>query len=230
MTGPETEQALAVRDLHVTYEQDGSTVHALRGVTLAVAVGESVAVVGPSGSGKSSLIGVLAGLSDATSGEVELFGVPRERLRHSDSGGVGIMLQNPSRNLFALASAAENLSLAQRAVGVTGPAARTRAAELLAAVGLGEMGSSRVRALSGGEQQRLALAVALASRPRLLLADEPTSQLDRATGTQVARLLQEAHRREGMSLLVVTHDDAVAGLFDRTVVIRDGLLAGGTDA
>lgn len=220
------EDAVSVRDLHVRYPQDGGSVHALRGVTLSVAVGESVAVIGPSGSGKSSLIGVLAGLSEAASGEVEILGVSREHLRRKDSLNIGIMLQNPSRNLFALATATENLVLALRAVHVTGAAARSRTADLLDAVGLGGRGGSRVRALSGGEQQRLALAVAVAGRPRLLLADEPTSQLDRATGSQVARLLQETHRRDGTALLVVTHDDTVASLFDRTVVIRDGLLSG----
>lgn len=220
------DEAVSVRDLHVRYPQDGGSVHALRGVTLSVAVGESVAVIGPSGSGKSSLIGVLAGLAAPSSGDVEILGLARERLRIKDSLNIGIMLQNPSRNLFGLATAMENLVLAQRAVRVTGAAARTRANELLDAVGLGERGASRVRALSGGEQQRLALAVAVACRPRLVLADEPTSQLDRATGAQVARLLQETHRRDGTALLVVTHDDAVAGLFDRTVVLRDGLLSG----
>ncbi|MGH3744723.1 MAG: ABC transporter ATP-binding protein [Mycobacteriales bacterium] len=221
------DDAVAIRDLHVRYPQDGGAVHALRGVSMSVAVGESVAVIGPSGSGKSSLIGVLAGLAEPSSGEVEILGLPRERLRRKDSPDVGVMLQNPSRNLFALATAAENLVLALRAARVTGESARARAAELLDVVGLGGMGGSRVRALSGGEQQRLALAVAVAGRPRLLLADEPTSQLDRATGTGVARLLQQTHRRDGTALLVVTHDDAVAGLFDRTVVIRDGLLSGG---
>ncbi|HEY5335979.1 MAG TPA: ATP-binding cassette domain-containing protein [Mycobacteriales bacterium] len=209
------------------YPQDGGSVHALRGVTLSVSVGESVAVIGPSGSGKSSLIAVLAGLSNPSSGDVEILGLSRERLRRRDSMDIGIMLQNPSRNLFALATAMENLVLALRAVHVSGAAARDRANELLEAVGLGERRTSRVRALSGGEQQRLALAVAVAGRPRLVLADEPTSQLDRATGAQVARLLQELHRRDGTALLVVTHDDAVAGLFDRTVVMRDGLLSGG---
>lgn len=220
------DEAVSVRDLHVRYPQDGGSVHALRGVTLSVAVGESVAVIGPSGSGKSSLIGVLAGLAAPSSGDVEILGLARERLRLKDSLNIGIMLQNPSRNLFGLATAMENLVLAQRAVRVTGAAAGARANELLDAVGLGERGASRVRALSGGEQQRLALAVAVACRPRLVLADEPTSQLDRATGAQVARLLQETHRRDGTALLVVTHDDAVAGLFDRTVVLRDGLLSG----
>jgi ABC-type lipoprotein export system ATPase subunit len=220
------DEAVSIRDLHVRYPQDGGSVHALRGVTLSVFMGESVAVIGPSGSGKSSLVGVLAGLSDPSSGDVEVLGVSRKRLRRSDSLDVGVMLQNPARNLFALATAMENLVLALRAVRVGGAAARGRADELLDAVGLGERRSSPVRALSGGEQQRLALAVAVAGRPRLVLADEPTSQLDRASGAQVARLLQEAHHRDGTALLVVTHDDAVAGLFDRTVVIRDGLLSG----
>ncbi len=220
---PSAQLAVEVRNLHVSYEQDGQVVQALRGVRLAVGAGESVAVVGPSGSGKSSLLGVLAALAPPAEGTVRIFGAAPG---HGSPTEVGVMLQNPARNLFALATATQNLVLVARAAGASRPAARGLAANLLAAVGLTPSGAKRVRELSGGEQQRLALAVALITRPRLLLADEPTSQLDRTSGMHVAQLLQEAHRGDGMALVVVTHDDAVAGLFDRTIEIRDGLLSG----
>lgn len=215
--------AVDIRDVHVRYGQDPHAVHALAGVSLTMGTGQSVAVVGPSGSGKSSLISLLAGLAPPTSGTVLVFG---EAPSAAAALPVGVMLQNPARNLFALATATENVMLVARAVGAGRTAARTRAGELLAATGLSSAGDKRIRELSGGEQQRLALAVALANSPRLLLADEPTSQLDRASGEQVAQLLQRVHLAGDMAVVVVTHDHAVADLFDRTVEIRDGQLTG----
>lgn len=228
---PDARPGLAVRcrGLDLTYRQDGADIVALADVALTVAEGESVAVLGPSGSGKSSLLTTLAGLQPPTAGVVEVLGLRMDRLKPAwlqsvRATDLGLMLQNPARNLLALATVAENIDVAQQAAGGSRSTRRQRTAELLAAVDLTGAEGKRVQALSGGEQQRVALAVALANRPRLLLADEPTSQLDRATGRRVAALLQEAHRREGAALLVVTHDDEVAGLFDRTVVIRDGRL------
>jgi len=222
---------LAVRcqGLTVTYLRDGTQITALREANLVIADSESVAVLGPSGSGKSTLLTTLAGLQAPTSGLVEVVStrLDRSQGRHPAQTlalDIGILLQNPARNLLALATARENLHLVLEAAGGSRAAHRERASELLQAVGLADAGSLRVSALSGGEQQRLALAVALANRPRLLLADEPTSQLDRATGRRIALLLQEAHRRDGTALLVVTHDPDVAALMDRTVEIRDGRL------
>jgi len=229
--------AVRCRDLCVEYVQDGAWIAAVRDANLVIAEGESVAIIGPSGSGKSSLLTTIAGLQPPTSGTVEVLGLRVQqmagrRVAQLRAQEIGVLLQSPARNLLPLATAMENLLVVQQLVQAPAPrtAQHARAHELLTQVGLDVAATKRVRELSGGEQQRLALAVALANRPRLLLADEPTSQLDRATGRAVALLVQEAHREQGMALLVVTHDQDVAVLLDRTLHLRDGLLTAGAAA
>jgi putative ABC transport system ATP-binding protein len=192
-------------------------------IDLAVARGEFVAVLGPSGSGKSTLLALMAGLDRPDAGEVWLDGEPVHRLsedrlallrRHR----VGFVFQ--SFQLLANLTARENVQLPLELLDV--PDARGRADELLAAVGLEERGHHYPSQLSGGEQQRVALARAFAPRPPLLLADEPTGNLDSATGARVLDTLTGLRERAGTTLVLVTHDPAVAGRADRLVHLADG--------
>ncbi len=214
------------RLVHV-YGTAGQEVTALRGVDLEVRDGEMLALLGPSGSGKSTLLWILAGLTRPTAGTVELSGRPLLGLDAKASAGlrlrdVGIILQTPARNLLPYETAVGNVIFAQRPTRRTGAVKRRRAADLLEAVGLGPLTNRRAGSLSGGEQQRLAVATALANGPRLLLADEPTSQLDHQSAAQVLDLLRLANRDLGTTIVAVTHDAAVGAVMDRTVTIRDG--------
>ena len=192
-------------------------------VDLAIGAGEFVAVLGPSGSGKSTLLALMAGLDRPTSGEVRIDGQPIQSL--SEDGlallrrkKIGFVFQ--SFQLLGNLTARENVLLPMELLGLDD--APSRAGELLAAVGLQDRGHHYPSQLSGGEQQRVALARAFASRPAILLADEPTGNLDGATGRKVLELLTDLWRREGTTLVLVTHDPAVAALADRSIHLRDG--------
>ena len=193
------------------------------GIDLAVAAGEFVAVLGPSGSGKSTLLALMAGLDRPDEGEVRIDGEPiqdlsEDRLALLRRHRVGFVFQ--SFRLLGNLTARENVLLPLELLDAddAGP----RADELLAAVGLGKRGHHYPSQLSGGEQQRVALARAFAPRPALLLADEPTGNLDSATGARVLDTLTELRGREGSTLVMVTHDPAVAGRADRLIHLRDG--------
>ncbi len=195
----------------------------LDGIDLAVGRGESLAVLGPSGSGKSTLLALMAGLDRPSDGEVRLGGERIDRLsedrlailrRHT----VGFVFQ--SFQLLGNLTALENVMLPLDLLRV--PDARRRAGTLLDAVGLAERGHHYPSQLSGGEQQRVALARAFGPRPALLLADEPTGNLDSATGQVVLDLLGQLRAEEGATLVVVTHDPAVAALADRRIHLHDG--------
>jgi putative ABC transport system ATP-binding protein len=226
-TAEPREPAVRCDNLVHVYGTPGSEVAALRGVDLVVAEGETVALLGPSGAGKTTLLWHIAGLLRPTAGFVEVAGrrlagmTPRElaalRLRE-----VGVVLQNPGRNLLPYDTALGNLLFAQRPVRRSGAAKRRRAANLLESVGLGGHGQRIAGRLSGGEQQRLAVAVALANNPGLLLADEPTSQLDPGSAQAVLDLVKEANRETGTTVVAVTHDADVGTALGRTVTIRDG--------
>jgi putative ABC transport system ATP-binding protein len=195
----------------------------LDGVDLAVAAGESVAVLGPSGSGKSTLLALAAGLDRPTAGEVLLDGEPihglsEDRLALLRRRKVGFVFQ--SFQLLGNLTARENVLLPLEIAGARD--AGRRADELLAEVGLAERGHHYPAQLSGGEQQRVALARAFATRPPLLLADEPTGNLDSATGRRVLEALAALRAREGTTLVLVTHDPAVAAIADRLVHLADG--------
>ena len=196
---------------------------ALQRVHLTVLRGETVAVTGPSGSGKSTLLGVLSGALTPSAGEVSVLGgqpgARRDRLR-----SVGVMVQSPIANLLPYATAAQNVEVVLRAAGQRRSAARARTDELLQRVGLDARSGAAAVRLSGGEQQRLALAVALAPRPRLLLCDEPTSQQDAESAAAVAQVLQELAKQDDTAVVAVTHDDVLSQALDRAVVIRDGIL------
>lgn len=209
------------------YRSAAVEVVALRDVDLEVDDGEKVAVLGPSGAGKSTLLWLLAGLIRPTAGELWLHGrdvtrLPQRELDRLRGERTGVVLQTPARNLIPGANAAQNIAFAQQAGSMTRREAQRRVGDLLESVGLVEVAGRTAGRLSGGEQQRLAVAVALANRPRLVLADEPTSQLDHNSAQRVVELLSEASTVLGASVVVVTHDPRVSMAFDRTVTIRDG--------
>jgi putative ABC transport system ATP-binding protein len=192
-------------------------------VDLAIDPGEFVAVLGPSGSGKSTLLALMAGLDRPTSGEIRIDGAPIQAMSEDELAllrrrKIGFVFQ--SFQLLPNLSARENVLLPIELLGLSHPV--TRASELLEAVGLADRGHHYPSQLSGGEQQRVALARAFAARPPILLADEPTGNLDGATGRRVLELLTELRAREGTTLVLVTHDPAVAALAGRQIHLRDG--------
>ena len=199
-------------------------VAALRDVTIAIPPGEYVGVVGPSGCGKSTLLHVLGCVDTPTSGEVRFNGrevgslpdAERSRLRLRE---IGFVFQRFF--LLPMLTAFENVELPQAEAGVSKPQRRERTRELLEYVGLARRAGHRPSELSGGEMQRVAIARALANRPRLLLADEPTGELDQATGDQIVALLDRLHA-QGTAVVVVTHDQAVAARAHRLIRMRDG--------
>jgi ABC-type lipoprotein export system ATPase subunit len=205
----------------------GNEVAALRGVDLVIEPGEMVALLGPSGAGKTTLLWHLAGLLKPTAGTVEINGSPLSAL-----GGraltslrlreIGLLLQNPASNLFPSRTALGNMLFAQSPTRRTRAVKRKRALALLDRVGLADAAGRVAGLMSGGEQQRLALAVALANGPKLLLADEPTSQLDPASAADVIELIQAANASLGTTVVAVTHDAEVAAALGRTITIRDG--------
>ena len=209
------------------YRSGRQQVVALRGVDLTIAAGETVALLGPSGAGKSTLLTLLAGLVTPTAGTLEVLGHDMARLserRRLELRGlrIGLLLQGPGRNLLGWATVAQNVLFAQQASRRSRAAKHRHTAMLLDAVGIAGLSDRSAGGLSGGEQQRLAIAVVLANAPELLLVDEPTSQLDAATGGQVMELLRAANTDLGTTIIVVTHDPAVGAALDRTVTIADG--------
>ena len=222
MTAPALETSALTKRL----PSGGKLLTILDDVTLAIPRGEFVAILGPSGSGKSTLLGLMAGLDRPTSGEVFLDGQPlhamdEDALALLRRRSVGFVFQ--SFQLLSNLTARENILLPLELVDA--PNARQRADELLALVGLADRGHHYPSQLSGGEQQRVALARAFAPRPGILFADEPTGNLDSATGERILDLLTELHRRDGTTLVLVTHDAAVAALAERRVHLRDGRVA-----
>ncbi|MCM2502456.1 ABC transporter ATP-binding protein [Aureimonas altamirensis] len=224
------ETAIRLRNVQLTLGAGGSAVHVLKGMELTVGRGESLGVVGPSGSGKSTLLMVLAGLERADSGLVEvagqsLEGLSEDRLAAFRGRNIGIVFQ--SFHLIPNMTAIENVAVPLELAGA--PDAFARAARELEAVGLGHRLDHYPGALSGGEQQRVALARALAPEPAILIADEPTGNLDAETGRLVADLLFSEVRRRHMTMVLVTHDAALAARCARQVSVRDGRIQG-TDA
>jgi len=215
-----------IRDLHLTLPSAAGPVNILRGVDLVVEAGEAVGIVGPSGSGKTSLLMVLAGLERATAGSVRVAGRELSRMNEDALArlrrdAIGIIFQ--AFYLIPTMTALENVSVPLELAGRADAA--DRAAESLRAVGLAHRLTHLPGQLSGGEQQRVALARAFAPQPALLLADEPTGNLDHATGAAVMDLLFELRERTGTTLLLITHDQALAGRCERLVHIVDGRVA-----
>jgi putative ABC transport system ATP-binding protein len=209
------------------YAADGIEVQALQGLDLLVADGELTAIVGASGSGKSTLVNILAGLDTPTAGKARVAGhdlatmSPRERLGYRRVA-VGFIWQQTYRNLLPYLTARQNVVMPMRFAGVPARRRAQRAGELLEVLGLTHCARRTPAQMSGGEQQRTAIATALANQPRVLLADEPTGELDSATARDVFTALQTANRELGVTVLVVTHDPAVSAQVRRTIAIRDG--------
>jgi putative ABC transport system ATP-binding protein len=221
---PPAVQAEHLMLIHRVQDQE---IVALRGLDLEIAEGETVALLGPSGAGKSSLLALLAGLLRPSAGRVIVAGTTLGALSEREllafrRTKVGVLLQNPARNLLPYATVTENLMFPQRGTGRGRRQRAERGRSLLAAVGLEAHARSSVRSLSGGEQQRLGLAVSVVNGPPVLLADEPTSQLDRVSSDRIAQLLAETRDEFGTTVVVVTHDHELAARFDRSVAIRDG--------
>ena len=212
------------------YQVDKIEVQALQGLDLLVNRGEMIAIVGASGSGKSTLLNVLSGLDVPTAGRArvadwDLQGMSsRDRLNYRRSV-VGFVWQQTARNLLPYLTAAQNAELPLQLAGVARSARRKRAAELLDLLGVGYCAGRRPDQMSGGEQQRVSIGVALANSPSVLLADEPTGELDSATAASVFGALQAANTELGVTVLVVTHDPAVSSMVRRTIAIRDGRTA-----
>jgi ABC-type lipoprotein export system ATPase subunit len=209
------------------YQVEQIEVQALQGLDLLVDRGEMVAIVGASGSGKSTLLNVLSGLDVPTAGRARVGDWDLLRMTAADRlayrrSVVGFIWQQTSRNLLPYLSAAENVALPMSFAGVRSRARARRTADLLEAMGMGAKANRRPGELSGGEQQRVAIAVSLANRPQVLFADEPTGELDTATGAEVFAALRTANENFGTTVVIVTHDADVSGQVQRTVAIRDG--------
>lgn len=209
------------------YKLEDIEVVALQGLDLEVERGELMGIIGPSGSGKSTLMSVLGGLDTPSAGRAWVSGIDlvalndRQRLRYRRRD-VGFVWQNTARNLIPYLTAVENVELAMM---VAGRFDRPRAQELLSVVGLGHRLQHRPQAMSTGEQQRVAVAIALANRPQVLLADEPTGSLDDENAARLLALFDTVRRELGVTVVIVTHDTNVAGSLDRYVAIRDGKTA-----
>jgi putative ABC transport system ATP-binding protein len=216
-----------VRDLHLTVQSSAGPVNILRGIDLDIACGAAVGIVGPSGSGKTSLLMVLAGLERATQGRVHVAGhdlttMSEDGLARLRRASVGIVFQ--AFHLIPTMTALENVAIPLELAGDA--AASDRAEASLRAVGLGHRLTHLPGQLSGGEQQRVALARAFAPAPRLLLADEPTGNLDRATGEAVMELMFALREQRGSTLMLITHDPDLAHRCGRIVHIADGRVVG----
>jgi putative ABC transport system ATP-binding protein len=222
----DTDALLIARDLRREYHMGGELVRAVRGVSLCVDRGDYVAIVGPSGCGKSTLLNLIGGIDQPTAGSVTIAGeridqmrdaeATRFRLRH-----IGFVFQR--FYLMPALTAIENVELPMAEAKLPRDARVHRARELLAYVGLGERRDHRPSQLSGGEQQRVAIARALANKPQLLVADEPTGELDAKTGTEMIELIAQVNH-DGTTIVVVTHDEDLARAARRVVHMRDGVI------
>jgi putative ABC transport system ATP-binding protein len=208
-------------------------VQALQGLDITVAEGEMIGVVGASGSGKSTLLNILGGLDRPTGGRAVVDGKDLGRLTQRGLDKyrrqtVGFVWQYGARNMIPYLTALENIQLPMTLSGNVGKGPRARAEELLNLVGLSDRMEHRLEELSGGEQQRVAVAISLANQPHLLLADEPTGELDTATAKTVYDLLRDLNRKLGLTIVIVSHDPSIAQHVDRVVAVRDGKLASET--
>jgi putative ABC transport system ATP-binding protein len=229
MTGPVPTDAVEAREVTRSYQLDGLAVPALRGVSLTVPAGDFAAILGPSGSGKSTLMHLLGGLDRPTTGTLLLAGRDVAKLSQPELAAlrnrtIGFVFQ--AFHLLPRTSAVDNVALPLVYAGVRAGERRRRAAAVLERVGLAHRLRHRPNQLSGGEQQRVAIARALVTGPSLLLADEPTGNLDTTTGAEVLALLETLNQESGVAVVLVTHDHEVAARAHRQIRMRDGLIEG----
>ncbi|XUU60116.1 ABC transporter ATP-binding protein [Erythrobacter sp. HA6-11] len=227
MSDGATQPVVALRDVKRSFTQGETTIHVLRGVNLTIQPGEIVALLGPSGSGKSTLLQAVGLLEGGFSGQIEINGVGASALAAAERTtlrreNLGFVYQ--FHHLLPDFNARENVVMPQMIAGTRRADAEERAAELLSSLGLAQRLDHRPSQLSGGEQQRVAVARALANRPRLVLADEPTGNLDEATSERVLEQLLELVRGEGSAALIATHNERLASKMDRVVRLHDGVL------
>jgi putative ABC transport system ATP-binding protein len=221
---------IQIRELIRTYEMGAETVHALRGVSLEIRRNEYVAIMGPSGSGKSTLMNLIGCLDTPTSGEYWLNGqevsrMPDDALARVRNREIGFVFQ--TFNLLPRASALANVELPLVYAGITARLRRQRAEAALTRVGLGDRMDHRPNELSGGQRQRVAIARALVNEPAILLADEPTGNLDSTTSEEIMRVFESLHV-QGQTIIMVTHEADIAAHAERVVVLRDGRIASDT--
>ncbi len=220
------ENVIVIQGLCKEVQLGGESMAILKGVDLEVRKGEFLSIMGPSGSGKSTLMGLMAGLDSATAGSIrlagtEIVGLNEDALAKLRARHVGIVFQ--SFHLIPTLTALENVALPLELAGY-GRKAAARAEEVLKSVGLGHRMKHYPRQMSGGEQQRVAIARAFAPKPEIIFADEPTGNLDSTNGKLVMDLMIEQCRREGATLVMVTHDPRLGALADRTIFVQDGAL------
>jgi putative ABC transport system ATP-binding protein len=216
---------ITIKDLHKVYDGTQVEVHAVNGVTLNIEEGEFSALVGPSGSGKTTLMNMLGGLDRPTSGQVMINGTDLSKLKDSELidfrlHHIGFVFQ--SYNLIPVLTALENVEFIMHLQGIPSAERHARAKELLDAVGLGDRLNSRPGQLSGGQQQRVAVARALASKPRYVLADEPTANLDSHSTENLLDIMEELNRKENITFVFSTHDARVVKKAHRVIVLEDG--------
>jgi putative ABC transport system ATP-binding protein len=216
---------ITIKDLYKTYNHSQVPVHALNGVDLTINEGEFTAIVGPSGSGKTTLLNIIGGLDDSNKGQVIINETEINQLSKNDKidfrlHNIGFIFQ--AYNLIPVLTARENIEFILELQGVPKSKRRNRSTELLQAVGIPEKADIRPRQISGGQQQRIAVARALASRPRFILADEPTANLDSASADNLLTIMEELNRKEKTTFIFSTHDSRVVKKARRVVTLEDG--------
>lgn len=215
-------------NLTKTYQQGSNTIRALDGITMTIAPGEFVAIVGSSGSGKSTLLNLIGGLDRPTSGDLTLAGKRMARMKEEEltefrRSDLGFVFQ--SFNLIPMLNAWENVAFPLILRKVPSNEAKERALEMLEVVGLSQHAHHRPDELSGGQQQRVAIARALVGKPNLVLADEPTANLDSTTGAEIVALMRRLNEEQGTTFVFATHDPKVMGMAHRVVSLQDGRIA-----
>lgn len=223
-----TEWVVDARDITKVYQMGEVQVHALRGLSIKIAPGEILSIMGPSGSGKSTLMNILGCLDRPTSGEYSLNGesvahMSDDQLAEIRNRGVGFVFQN--FNLLPRATALANVELPMRYTALNGRNRKQVAEEALEAVGLADRIHHRPNELSGGQMQRVAIARALVNNPSIIMADEPTGNLDTQSGEEIMAVLKKLNKERGTTLIIVTHDPEIAALTNRVISIRDGRIA-----